>query len=168
MNKTRICISTEHESQNRWFNTRKIKNNYNYTKGKISPTNQIIQITNNKIRNYKHRENENAIILLNYWFRYWIWLILLEYKYLHNWHAAEFNWAADIAWFEAAVGLNVFDCPMPAIANKLCIDSGCNKPACNCAATEFADDSFCVPFIPILIIHSGIIYIQMWVSNSWV
>lgn len=66
--------------------------------------------------------------------------------YLHKCVAAEFNCGVD-----AAFGLNVVDCPMPAIASKLCIDSGCNKPACNCAANEFADDSFCVPFIPIFI-----------------
>lgn len=80
--------------------------------------------------------------------------------YLHKCVAAEFSCAVDSVWFAAAFGLNVVDCPMPAIASKLCIDSGCKKPACNCAATEFADDSFCVPFIPIciLIYHSGIIY----------
>lgn len=73
------------------------------------------------------------------------------FSYLHRCCAAEFSCAVDSVWFAAAFGLNVVDCPKPAIASKLCIDSGCKKPACNCAATEFADDSFCVPFIPIYV-----------------
>lgn len=69
---------------------------------------------------------------------------------LHNGVAAVPNWAVGIVWLDAFGLSDVW--PMHAIANKLCIDIGCNRPVCVTGLPvemEFAVVSDCAPLKPV-------------------